>query len=73
MAFKLNGNNYPLLARPMKVVIGSKGTYQHITRIPASPEPENEGYAEWEDTNLIVFSLIVDVIETNTIAHFAHH
>ncbi|KAL1540475.1 hypothetical protein AAHA92_24827 [Salvia divinorum] len=73
IAFKLNDSNYPLWARLMKVSIGSREAYRHITGIPTPPEPEETGYIEWEEIDLIVFSWIVDNMETNIIADFAHH
>ncbi|XP_042038328.1 uncharacterized protein LOC121784232 [Salvia splendens] len=71
VAFKLNGKNYPLWARLMKVAIGSRGGYSHIKDKP--PEPERHRYADWEETNLVVFSWIVDNIENDIIADIAHH
>ncbi|XP_042031781.1 uncharacterized protein LOC121778484 [Salvia splendens] len=73
VAFKLNGGNYPLWSRLMKVAIGSRGGYSHITGKPAPPAPDSKEYEDWEETDLIVFSWIVDNIENNIIADFAHH
>ncbi|XP_042027316.1 uncharacterized protein LOC121774522 [Salvia splendens] len=71
VVFKLNGKNYPLWARLMKVAIGSRRGYSHIYDEP--PEPNSKGYRDWEETDLIVFSWIVDNIENDIIADFAHH
>ncbi|XP_042019100.1 uncharacterized protein LOC121766938 [Salvia splendens] len=71
VAFKLNGKNYPLWARLMKVAIGSRGGYSHIRDPP--PKPESAEYTEWEETDLVVFSWIIDNIENDKIAYFAHH
>lgn len=73
IALKLNGANYPLWARLMKVQIGSRGGYKHITGVPSPPEPGKDGYLDWEEADLIVFSWIVDNIETEIVADFAHH
>ncbi|KAL1559308.1 hypothetical protein AAHA92_09664 [Salvia divinorum] len=73
VAFKLNGSNYPLWSRLMKVAIGSRGGYSHITGKPAPPLPGSREYEEWEETYLIVFSWIVDNIKTDIITDFAHH
>ncbi|XP_047952934.1 uncharacterized protein LOC125198663 [Salvia hispanica] len=71
VAFKLSGRNYPLWSRLMKVAIGSRRGFSHITDEP--PEPDSKGYHEWEETVLVVFSWIVDNIETDILADFAHH
>ena len=71
VAFKLNGKNYPLWSRLMKVAIGSRRGYSHIQDEP--PEPGSKGYREWEETDLVVFSWIIDNIENDIIADFAHH
>ncbi|XP_047961794.1 uncharacterized protein LOC125206593 [Salvia hispanica] len=73
VAFKLNGSNYPLWSRLMKVAIGSRGGYSHITGKPVPPLPGSKEYEEWEETDLIVFSWIVDNMEMDIIADFAHH
>ncbi|XP_042032428.1 uncharacterized protein LOC121779163 [Salvia splendens] len=71
VAFKLNGKNYPLWYRLMKVKIGGRGAYSHIRNEP--PEPGSKGYDDWEEDDLVVFSWIVDNIEDGIIADFAHH
>ncbi|XP_042044356.1 uncharacterized protein LOC121790141 [Salvia splendens] len=71
VAFKLNGKNYPLWSRLMKVKIGGRGTYSHIRKEP--PEPGSTGYDDWEEDDLVVFSWIVDNIENEIISNFAHH
>ncbi|XP_042003757.1 uncharacterized protein LOC121752725 [Salvia splendens] len=71
VTFKLNGKNYPLWSRLMKVKIGGRGAYAHIRKEP--PEPGSRGYDAWEEDDLVVFSWIVDNIENKIIADFAHH
>ena len=61
VAFKLNGKNYPIWSRLMKVKIGGRGAYSYIRNEP--PEPGNKGYDDWEEDDLVVFSWIVDNIE----------
>ncbi|XP_042056090.1 uncharacterized protein LOC121800627 [Salvia splendens] len=71
VAFKLNGRNYPLWSRLIKVKIGGCGAYVYIRNEP--PSPESKGFEEWEENDLIVFSWIVDNIEDDIISDFAHH
>ena len=73
LAVKLNGNNYPLWHKLMRISIGGRRANRHITGIPASSELETKGYTEWEETDMIVFSWIVDNVETDTIVDFVHH
>ncbi|XP_042032420.1 uncharacterized protein LOC121779152 [Salvia splendens] len=73
VAFKLNGSNYSLWARLMKVAIGDRGVYHHITGTLTPPRPGEKGYTDWEEIDLIVFSWIIDNMETHIIADFAHH
>lgn len=71
LAFKLNGKNYPLWSRLMKIAIGSRGAVSHIRDKPLTES--DKGYQQWEETDLVVFSWIVDNIEDDIIADFAHH
>ncbi|XP_047961367.1 uncharacterized protein LOC125206112 [Salvia hispanica] len=71
VAFKLNGRNYPLCSRLIKVKIGGRGAYSYIRNEP--PEPGSKGFDVWEENELVVFSWIVDNIEKDIIADFAHH
>ncbi|XP_042039539.1 uncharacterized protein LOC121785221 [Salvia splendens] len=71
VAFKLNGKNYPLWSRLIKVKIGGRGAYSYIRNDP--PEPGSKGFDEWEENDLVVFSWIVDNIENDIVADFAHH
>ena len=73
LAVKLNGNNYPLWHKLMRISIGGRRANRHITGIPAPPELGTKGYTEWEETDMIVFSWIVDNIETDIVVDFTHH
>ena len=55
----------------MKVAIGGRRGYSHIVDEP--PEPNSKGYRDWEEIDLVVFSWIIDNIEHDIIADFAHH
>lgn len=71
VAFKLNGRNYPLWSRLMKVKIGGRCAYSYIQK--NHPDPSSKGYENWEENNLVVFSWIVDNIEDDIIVDFTHH
>ena len=71
VAFKLNGKNYPLWSRLIKEKIGGRGAYSYIKNDP--PNPGSKGFDDWEENDLVVFSWIVDNIEDDIIADFAHH
>ena len=71
VAFKFNGRNYPLWSRLIKVKIVGRGAYSYIKNEP--PEPGSNGFDVWEENDLVVFSWIVDNIENDIIADFAHH
>ncbi|XP_042065515.1 uncharacterized protein LOC121809031 [Salvia splendens] len=73
IAVKLNGTNYSVWARLMKIQIGSRRVLRHINGNPPPPEPGAADYTEWEETDLIVFSWILDNIETDIVIDFAHH
>ena len=73
LSVKLNGENYSLWARLMRVEIGIRGRTQHITgetRAPASNDPE---FFRWEQEDLQVFSWILQNLELrlmNTVSQF---
>ena len=73
VAVKLNGMNYQLWARLMKIQIGSRRVLKHITGTPPPPALGAADFTDWEETNLIVFSWILDNIETDIMINFAHH
>ncbi|KAH6834677.1 hypothetical protein C2S53_019819 [Perilla frutescens var. hirtella] len=51
LRFKLDGNNYPLWARLMRVAIGSRGKSSHNTGQPPPPKETNPTYYQWEKTD----------------------
>lgn len=63
ISFKLNGENYPLWARLMKISVGGKGKLKHLTGDPAPPKKEAADYTKWEENDLLVFSWILNNIE----------
>ena len=73
MAVRLNRNNYPLWQKLMRIAVVGRRALRHLTCIPAPPEPGAKGYTEWEETDMIVFSWIIDNIETDIVVDFAHH
>ena len=52
LAVKLNGNNYPLWQKLMRIAVVGRRALRHLTGIPAPPEPGAKGYTEWEETEL---------------------
>ncbi|XP_057771498.1 uncharacterized protein LOC130991349 [Salvia miltiorrhiza] len=73
LGFKLHGNNYPLWARLMKVAIGSRGRSGHITGQPPPPKPADPNYNKWEETDLAVFSWLLQNMEGKLVMNFAQH
>ncbi|XP_071699328.1 uncharacterized protein [Rutidosis leptorrhynchoides] len=59
----LNNQNYALWARMIKVAIGgkSKSLLNHLTTV--APEMSEEGYEQWEQDDLVVFSWPIQNIE----------
>ncbi|KAM0071101.1 putative transcription factor interactor and regulator CCHC(Zn) family [Helianthus debilis subsp. tardiflorus] len=60
---KLNSDNYALWTRMIRVAIGgkSKALLQHLTSNP--PDKKEEGFEQWEQDDLIVFSWLIQNIE----------
>ncbi|XP_042043231.1 uncharacterized protein LOC121788673 [Salvia splendens] len=73
LAVKLNGMNYPLWKRLMRVDIVGRRANRYITGTPQPPEPGMKGYTEWEEADMTVFSWIIDNVETEIVVDFAHH
>ena len=71
--FKLDGDNYPLWSRLMRVAIGGKGKLRHITGEPEPPAKTDEAFAKWEENDLTVFSWILQNIETRFINSVAEY
>ncbi|KAH6760951.1 hypothetical protein C2S51_017900 [Perilla frutescens var. frutescens] len=73
LSIKLNGENYPLWARLMRVEIGVRGRTGHITgasRVPTTDEP---AILRWEQMDLGVFSWILHNIESNLVNNVAEY
>ncbi|KAD3336337.1 hypothetical protein E3N88_31856 [Mikania micrantha] len=60
---KLNNQNYALWTRMIRVAIGgrSKNLLQHLNSNP--PSQNDEGYEQWEQDDLVVFSWLIQNIE----------
>jgi len=65
--FKLNRDNYPLWATLMKKAIDDRGKKSHLTGIPLAPDEIEPTYEKWEQTDQIVFTWIIQNIETSLI------
>lgn len=63
ISLNLNSNNYPLWARMIRVSIGGKSKVylNHLTQNP--PATTDENYDQWEQTDLVVFSWLIQNIE----------
>lgn len=72
LAVKLNGTNYPLWKRLMRVAIVGRRANRYITGIPPL-ESGMKGYVEWEEADMIMFSWIIDNVETEIVVDFVHH
>ena len=56
LSIKLNGENYPLWARLMRVKIGIRGRTGHITGGTPAPASDDPKFLKWEQEDLGVFS-----------------
>ena len=65
LSIKMNGKNYPLWARLMRVEIGVQGRTGHITGGTSALAANDHDFLRWEQEDLRVFSWILQNIETN--------
>ena len=70
---KLNQTNYTLWARLMKMAIGGRGKLRHITGVPPAPAKGTLEYGQWEQTDLMVCSWILDNMEPDFVANYAEY
>ncbi|KAH6764564.1 hypothetical protein C2S51_015813 [Perilla frutescens var. frutescens] len=70
---KLNGDNYPLWARLIRVEIGIRGRTGHITGNPEAPAIDDPKFLRWEQADLGVFSWILQNIESNLVNNVAEY
>ncbi|CAA0831808.1 Unknown protein [Striga hermonthica] len=59
----LNGDNYPLWSRLMKVEIGVRDNTDHITGINTPSSTDDSAYRKWEREDLRVISWIIQNVE----------
>jgi len=67
IGFKLNRDNYPLLATLMKKVIGGRGKKSHLRGVPPASEEIEPAYEKWKQADQTVFTWIIQNIETSLI------
>jgi len=67
IGFKLNGDNYPLWATLLKKTISGRGKKSHLTGISSAPEEIEPTYEKLEHADQIVFTWIIQNIETSLI------
>ncbi|KAH6817843.1 hypothetical protein C2S51_001446 [Perilla frutescens var. frutescens] len=73
LSIKLNGDNYPLWARLMRVEIGVRGKTGYITGASKIPTTDETEILRWEQSDLGVFSWILHNIEPNLINNVAEY
>lgn len=70
--FKLDGNNYPLWSKLMRVVIGSRGMSSHITGVPPPPTADDPMYSQWEQDDHALLFLLLQNMEMKLVTFCAY-
>ncbi|KAL3642077.1 hypothetical protein CASFOL_012892 [Castilleja foliolosa] len=67
---KLNGSNYSLWARKIKLVLGGRGKWHHVTGVPEPPKPSDSEFPLWEQFDLQILSWIIDSMSSDLVGQF---
>ncbi|KAL3616064.1 hypothetical protein CASFOL_040358 [Castilleja foliolosa] len=67
---KLNDSNYSLWARKIKLVLGGRGKWHHVTGVPEPPKPSDSEFPLWEQFDLQILSWIIDSMGSDLVGQF---
>ncbi|KAL3651565.1 hypothetical protein CASFOL_004567 [Castilleja foliolosa] len=70
---KLNEKNYSIWARKVKIALGGRGRWHHITGVPEPLKINEPDYYIWEQNDLQVLSWIIDSMENDLIGQFIEY
>ncbi|KAL3621366.1 hypothetical protein CASFOL_036278 [Castilleja foliolosa] len=70
---KLNEKNYSIWARKVKIALGGRGRWHHITGVPEPPKTDEPDYYIWEQNDLQVLSWIIDSMESDLSGQFLEY
>ncbi|KAL3651990.1 hypothetical protein CASFOL_001671 [Castilleja foliolosa] len=70
---KLNEKNYFIWARKVKIALGGRGRWHHITGVPEPPKINEPDYYIWEQNDLQVLSWIIDSMEIDLCGQFLEY
>ncbi|KAL3646810.1 hypothetical protein CASFOL_009354 [Castilleja foliolosa] len=70
---KLNEKKYSIWARKVKITLGGRGRWHHITGVPEPPKINEPDYYIWEQNDLQVLSWINDSMESNLNGQFLEY
>ncbi|KAL3618899.1 hypothetical protein CASFOL_037127 [Castilleja foliolosa] len=70
---KLNEKNYFIWARKVKIVLGGRGRWHHITGVPEPPKINEPDYYIWEQNDLQILSWIIDSMDSDLSGQFLEY
>ncbi|KAL1553559.1 hypothetical protein AAHA92_14218 [Salvia divinorum] len=73
IGFKLDGRNFPVWARLMRVIIGSREKLEHIEGEQDSPKTTDPEFNKWQVSDFTVFTWLIQNMEPKLVLQFAQH
>ncbi|XP_042019189.1 uncharacterized protein LOC121767027 [Salvia splendens] len=73
MGIKLDGKNFPVWSKLMRVAVGSQEKLDHIEGDKAPPETNDPKFQQWQASDFTVFSWLINNMEPRLVLQFAQH
>ncbi|KAL3646991.1 hypothetical protein CASFOL_009163 [Castilleja foliolosa] len=73
LELKLNEHNFALWADLVKLAIEARGKENHLTGNPSPPNPNDSEYGRWKQSDLQVFTWIIQAMDPSLIGRFIHY
>ncbi|XP_047947116.1 uncharacterized protein LOC125193380 [Salvia hispanica] len=70
---KLDGNNFPVWSRLMRIAIGGRELLDHIEGDAEPPKKDDPKFKSWQAADYVVFSWMIQNMEQRLVLQFAQH
>ncbi|KAG6420236.1 hypothetical protein SASPL_116758 [Salvia splendens] len=71
--FKLDGKNFSVWSRLMRIIIGNREKLQHLEGDQAPPKTTDPEFNKWQASDFSVFTWLIQNMEPKLVLQFAQH
>ncbi|KAG6436982.1 hypothetical protein SASPL_101889 [Salvia splendens] len=73
IGIKLDGNNFPVWSRLMRITIGGRELLDHLEGDIDPPKKDDPKFKSWQAEDYVVFSWLIQNMEQRLVLQFAQH